>query len=356
MSRLRLLSVLVLAAACGSSDPVTSGSGSSADGGSGTGTGTASGTGTSTGTGTGVGSDGGSGLCQVIQVDSTRVRPEMLIVLDRSSSMRNQSNGIDRWTPSVAGLKVITTNLDTRVDFGLMAFPGAEACAPGTVQVPIEPMAAADISASLDGLQLIQSTPTAQTLEAARAVVAQGSADPEARGVGGTYVVLVTDGAPNCSDGQTGGGGGPDPVAVESTVAAITALAGDGVKTYVLAFGAATDAALATALDRMAVAGATGDTAHRPIENQAQIETEFGRIAGAALTCDLSLDAAVEDASYVAVTIDGSLVGLNDPNGWVLSADRTRITLQGSACAMLKDTTTNHAVKVEVRCTKVYLG
>jgi von Willebrand factor type A domain len=348
MSGLRLLSALVLAAACGSSDPVTSSGGSGADGGGGTGMGS--------GSGTGSGSDGGTGLCQVIQVDSTRVRPEMLIVLDRSSSMLNLLNGVDRWTPSVAGIKAITTNLDTRVDFGLMAFPGAQACAPGTVQVPIEPMAAADISASLDGLELIQSTPTAQTLEAARAAVAQGSADPEARGVGGTYIVLVTDGAPNCSDGQTGGGGGPDPVAVESTVAAISALAGDGVKTYVLAFGAANDAALATALDRMAVAGATGDTAHRPIENQNQIETEFGRIAGAALTCDLSLDAAVEDASYVAVTIDGNLVGLNDANGWVLSADRTRITLQGSSCAMLKDTTTNHAVKVEVRCTKVYLG
>jgi hypothetical protein len=66
---------------------------------------------------------GNSEVCEVQTVDSGRVTPDMLIVLDRSGSMRN--NGVNRWDPSVSALKTLSTSLGGSINFGLMAFPGA---------------------------------------------------------------------------------------------------------------------------------------------------------------------------------------------------------------------------------------
>jgi Mg-chelatase subunit ChlD len=377
-SRPLAYALLLTASACGTTDDGTSATTPSANSTGSTDAGTSSnatGSGSATGGGTNAGpsassayDDAGNQLCEIIKIDSGRVRPDMLLVLDRSNSM--QGNGVDRWTPSVAGIKAITRSLDDRVDFGLMAFPGrgtgavgtGQSCAAGTIEVPIGSGSAAAIANSLDGLQLVQSTPTAASLEAARTALTATTAQPVNVDVGSSpiaakYVVLVTDGAPNCSNGTTGGTrGGTDAAAVDATVAAVEALAAAGVKTYVLGFGTKTDPTLAAALDRMAQAGGTGDTSHRAIEDEAQIVSEFQRIAGDAVTCEFALATPPEDPAYVAVTLDGSLLRLGDANGWQLSADRKRISVQGSSCNALKDPAVKHAISVEVRCTKVNLG
>jgi Mg-chelatase subunit ChlD len=376
-SRPLAYALLLAASACGSTDDGTSAvttganSGGSSDGGAASSTTGTSSTGSSGSTGSSSSTavdDAGNQLCEIIKIDSGRVRPDMLLVLDRSNSM--QGNGVDRWTPSVSGIKAITRSLEDRVDFGLMAFPGrgtgaigtGQSCAAGTIEVPIASGNANAIATSLDGLQLIQSTPTAASLEAARTALTATSTQPTNLDVGSSpiaakYVVLVTDGAPNCTNGTTGGTrGGADTAAVDATVAAVEALAAAGIKTYVLGFGTKTDATLADALDRMAQAGDTGDTSHRAIEDEAQIVSEFQRIAGDAVTCDFALATPPENPAYVAVTLDGTLLSLGDANGWQLSADKKRITVQGSSCNALKDPAVKHAISVEVRCTKVNLG
>jgi hypothetical protein len=298
-------------------------------------------------------------LCQQFTIGSGRITPDMLIVLDRSSSMVDPFFGLDRWTPSVSGLKAITAELDDLIRFGLMAFPGRGSdftlgggmqCAPGTLEVPIALNTAPTIAASLDSLQLVQTTPTAPTLMAAHAVLGSGLAQLDTT-LSAKYVILVTDGAPNCSDGRAGGGGlGGDQAAVAASVAAIAAMQMDGIKTYVLGYGTESDPVLKAALDQMAQAGGTGDSAHRPIENEASLVQEFRRILGSAVSCDYALMTAPSDPNYVLVQLDGVKLDLNSPDGFALSDDRKRLTVVGAACTTLQSTSEPHMLTVKVEC------
>lgn len=144
--------------------------------------------------------------------------------------------GVDRWTPSVAAIKSITRELDKVIRFGLMAFPGrgtatgvglagafggGMSCAAGSLEVPLGMGMAGAIATSLDGLELVQSTPTAATLEAAHQVLGAGALDST---TAAKIVVLVTDGGPNCSDDPLGGLLGVDTAAVTASVNAIAAM------------------------------------------------------------------------------------------------------------------------------------
>jgi hypothetical protein len=295
----------------------------------------------------GAASSGGGGTCEGFSIENGLVTPDMLIVLDRSSSM--QSEGVDRWTPSVSGIKAITGELDDVIRFGLMAFPGrgsaggrgGMSCAPGTLEVPIALGAAPVIATSLDGLSLIQSTPTAATLQAAHAALgADGSAK---------YVILVTDGAPNCSNGRSGGG--QDPAAVAASVAAITAMNSAGIKTYVLGYDTQNDAELKAALDQMAQAGGTGAAAHRPIEDEAGLIQEFRSIVGmAAVGCTFELKTPPSDPNFVRAELDGMKLELDADDGFVLSPGLDVLTVQGAACTKLQSTTEQHTLSVSVEC------
>jgi hypothetical protein len=330
--------------------------------------------------------EGASNVCQKLQVDTGRVTPDMMIVLDRSGSMKNR--GVNRWDPSVAGLKAITASTEDAIRFGLMAYPGTGGtsaqpavdcstitdlvqqiscfamsgssggggtCSAGHVDVPIAATNAQAIARALDGMQPGGSTPTAATLEAAHQSLGSGAAplNPDVRNVSAKYVLLVTDGAPNCTGGSTGGG--QDAAAVAASVAAIKSMADDGIKTYVLGYDAQNDPTLAAALDMMAAAGGTGDAHYRPINDQASLQQEFSRIAGSAARCEYALAQAPRDPSFVRVTQDGATLAFGDANGWVISADRMKITLQGAACELMRGTEL-HALSVEVECERVTLG
>jgi Mg-chelatase subunit ChlD len=343
---------------------------------------------------TGSGGDGnGNGqVCEVQSVESGRVTPDMLIVLDRSGSMRN--NGVDRWAPSVSALKQITSSLGGSINFGLMTFPGMSAapppaptqncaaltdlleqiacfateaaggvanldtCVAGAVDVPIATNNGGAIASVLDRMRPEGATPTAVTLKAAHASIGSGLVALDDV-VKPKYVLLVTDGAPNCSTPQSTGGGGRggggfDNQAVEMSVGEITAMAKDGVKTYVIGYGTKSDAQLSAALDRMAQAGNTGDTQHHAIEDGNALLTEFQKIAGAAVGCDFALKKAPPDPSYVEVKIDGKQINLNDANGWTISSDRRRITLVGGACTAISSKE-QHLLSVRVLCERVVL-
>jgi len=61
--------------------------------------------------------------CGTANFRTQPVIPDMLIVLDRSGSMR--TGGVDRWGPSVAAVKSLTTTFQEQIGFGLMTFPYA---------------------------------------------------------------------------------------------------------------------------------------------------------------------------------------------------------------------------------------
>lgn len=318
------------------------------------------------GGGGGGGGSNGDG-CEVKTVRSNQITPEILIVLDRSTSM--QMDGHDRWTPSRNAVRQVTSALDRQINFGLMMFPGSGGgglggllgggvldCTPGRVDVPIGETTSDEIEAALSRARLIAGTPTAATLRAAHDALGSGLSQAD-QFQAGKYVLLVTDGAPNCHNGQLGSGfGGMDQAAVDDTVAAVRELAQDGIKTYVIGYDTKNDAALSAALDRMAVAGDTGDQHHRPVEDQQSLQAMLQEIAGGAISCAWALDSVPEDPSYVKVDVDGRQLNLNDPNGWRLDVKDgvATVTVQGSACDTLRSGG-EHTLHVEVTCEVVPL-
>src|SRR5690606_6346519 len=81
-------------------------------------------------------------ICESHAIESTSVVPDVMIVLDRSASMK-LAGGDNRWDPSVRGVQAVTTLFDTSMRFGLIAFPGTDgggvrdACRAGSLEVPV---------------------------------------------------------------------------------------------------------------------------------------------------------------------------------------------------------------------------
>jgi Mg-chelatase subunit ChlD len=305
-------------------------------------------------------------LCMSRTLESGRLAPDILIVLDRSLSMQAEN----RWAPSVMAVQQITSELQSRVGFGLMTFPGTSGgggggrggqgqdltCAPGTLNVPIGSNTAGMIANALNNMRPGGATPTAVTLAAAREEIEKLSVDPDAM-PRPKYVLLVTDGAPNCTDGLPPSGGmqtatgSLEPAQVDASITEIKALAKAGVKTYVLGYDTQNEATLKGALDRMAQAGATGDKEHRAVESQQTLVDQLRKITDLAITCDFELDGAVRDSSYVLVKLDGKQLNLGDDDGWTLSKDRKVVTVQGKSCDLLKQD--GHRITVSVECEQV---
>jgi Mg-chelatase subunit ChlD len=322
---------------------------------------------------------GGGGTCEAHDIGHGRIAPDILIVLDRSGSMRNRNT--DRWGPSVSALGTITSSLDDSVKFGLMVFPGEEdkaalmarcnalqdagdrqdcldsggdhTCAAGTVVVPVAAHTAMPIADALANMSPSGATPTAPSLAAAHAALGSGHNDNLDAAKGAKYVLLVTDGKPNCSVDQISSSGGTDPQAVMDSVARINEMTADEIKTYVLGYGTQNDAAATDALNQMARAGGTGDQAYRPINDEQGLLAEFEKITGSLISCDFALNTPAIDPSYVDVRLDDKQLILDDANGWSLSADHQRVTVQGSACSLLKAAT--HNLSVRVQCQKLVL-
>jgi von Willebrand factor type A domain len=294
-------------------------------------------------------------LCESFSVRGGRVVvPDVLIVLDRSSSMKR--GDVNRWDPSVSGLKAMTAALANGVRFGLMVFPGtsggndsASRCVPGSLEVPIALNNAAALASRLDTLGLAQSTPTAPTLEVAHIVLKTRRAERGST-LGPAYVILVTDGSPNCAvEGDVSFDAGGSPAAVEQTLRAIEAMSQDGIKTFVLGYDTERDPVLKPILDSLALVGATGDTAHRGVDNEMGLTAAFRDITGIAVGCAFNLSTAPR-ADHVSVSLAGAPLQGGDANGWSIGPDGRTLSIQGKACELLTLGDNAPVLEVGVRC------
>ena len=238
--------------------------------------------------------------------------PDVLVVLDRTTSMRlgpdgsfpdGSADGFHRskWNIAINALEGLTVSLQQNIRFGLELFPrendgcvtmaqrasGAEVANPmcewGEVLVSPQEMAAGDIAASIDVERtvLCQSSPIAGGLR-----VAGEELDRIWDQVRGQYVVLITDGQDTC-DGRAGG----------SPITAVQDLAERGISTYVIGFSSP-DGIDRSTLNHMACAGMTA--AGFP---SGCLEVHPGRyIAADADTAQLFM--AAEDAQSLDASLD----------------------------------------------------
>lgn len=311
---------LALCAACGSigGGDVTGGNGDGADGGAGGG--------------------GVSDECQQVEPIQmpTGDPADLFLVVDKSGSMEDPlETGQDKWPVMRDALNTVVQQYENGIRFGLMLYPVGDSCAAGDVDAQLAMQNAGPISGQLGGTYPEGGTPTHTTLAAARSYYA-GVTSPGAR-----YVLLATDGEPNCGDPND-----DEAPTVTESIAAIEALAGDSINTFVLGFGGNVNNYPAT-LQAMAAAGGTGDyfAANSPEELAAALGAIAGEVGLPSCSFRLDRDA---DGNDLIVYQDDELVG-QDPahqDGWDYDPGTNTVTFYGPSCdAILGGQTDN--VKIQ---------
>jgi hypothetical protein len=288
--------------------------------------------------------DSGCDLATPIMNEIIGDPPDMLLVVDVSGSMCSPLfESFPAMTSKLAIMKTALRNLveakEARINFGMMLFPAGGECGAGTVRNPIAPRNAAPIVATLNTLRdgifdcatmNTGATPTHISLDAALDYYATIPENPIGR-----YVLLATDGLPNCGAEQPDGS---TAETVDETVAAIEALHAAGIQTYVLGFGSGFSGGGA-ALSRMATAGGT----MRPYNasSAAELDTALDMIAAEILpaSCTIELSGPMRDPRLFQVSFDGGgLIPRNEAHtsGWDYDPATNTITFYGAECTQLQ--------------------
>lgn len=358
--------VFAWAGGCDSSRPPVSGGGSQSSGGNASSGGEvfATDAGPSVPPGCGTTPDGTQ--CGCLDVPLFGDPPTIYFVLDRSGSMAAS----DKWNQVRVTIGKIMRSLGPRAKFGAAMFPGlasSDICAPGaeilSVRAGDAPSSGVDgptTTALLAATRVLPNggTPTGATLEVVRSRLASAP--------GKVYVILATDGAPNCNENAKCGfdscqvnieevpgcpkegplnccedpNGNPENCNDESaTLDAIDSLATTGRPVYVVGLPGADP--YANLLDRMAVAGGTAlPTSPRYFAVNAASEpvmlAALKKIAAKiTATCTFELQQAPQSATNVNVYLDDVVLPYEPVDGWTIT-DRT-VTLVGDACARVQN-------------------
>jgi hypothetical protein len=283
--------------------------------------------------------------------------------------------GQSKWATVLAELQRLVVALGPRANYAAAVFPDRrlDGCSPGIEVFPATPgvrSVRGDAPAGtfgpheqafLNALALrapAGGTPTAATLtQLAPAITAIA---------GKTFVILATDGGPNCNPNLTcptsdkcteniddapgcpsGGlpnccldptwGGGQGCLDSDATQAAVGAIAAAGVPVFVI--GVPQSEPYRETLNKLAEAGGTAlsgmleyyaASSSDPSGLLAALSKIAAQITG---TCTLTLDQAPPDPSLVNVFFDDQPLHQAGPDGWTLSG--TTVTVLGASCTAI---------------------
>jgi hypothetical protein len=358
-----LLLLLSALAAC-NDQPAVSGNNTGGRGGSGAGGGGTSGGGSS-GTGGGQGgapSDAGFSLdlppvggmtgtdtgpaaderqCGLDTYNLVRVPPQVVLVLDRSSSMNRMPTGATMpdatlWKDARAAVDQVLMSTQSGIHWGLQLFPVPTGCQVAAApEVPVKVDNYMPILMKVDELMTnntvtgMGGTPTdTAVINATRYLQGLMSANPK-------YLVLATDGEPTCAAGSSVGNGH------DAALAAITAAVTAGFKTYVIGIAISPTSNGHTTLNDMATAGGVprNDAMFKyyPAGNRADLVAALNTITGQVTNCVFPLSRPPPVPDNVKVTVDGMRVEPSMTDGWsYTNAQMTAIQFNGPACEAIK--------------------
>jgi len=290
-----------------------------------------------------------NGECARQDFDLARTPAEILIVLDRSGSMKETpsgSKGASKWDLVVPGVNEVVTATDATVSWGLKVFPEGEGseCIAGSVTSAI-PVAIAAANAGAVTAQVTATTPEGNgtpTGDAIKAAVAylKTLTDPNPK-----FILLATDGEPSCA-GTSKDASDARAYAVQ----AVTDAASKGFKTVVV--GVATTKSSATrALNDMAVAGqmARADTDPAATKfylasTKDELVQSLEQITGQVSSCVFDLTTKPPDPGNIAVHVNDQKAPQDTTrmNGWdYTSSNFLQIEVYGSWCDQIKAATSN---------------
>lgn len=309
----------------------------------------------------GCGQQESGAFCDCVDAPLFADPPNMYFVLDKSGSMQDQ----DKWDTVRITVANVLRQVASRANFGVSLFPGGDGqicsnAAEETIPItPGDPPSKKDgklttlfLSATRD-IRPSGATPTAGALAFAKSKLATAK--------GKSFVVLATDGGPNCDaaanctaatcipniEGASGCTPSVNccapPVGIaencldaDATVKAAEALAAVGIPVYVI--GIPGSGPYADVLNRIADGGGTaqtGATKYFAVSNadQTTLLATLKQIAAKIVaTCSFKLKAPPADENLVNVYFDEAVLP-KDPgggNGWSITGDT--LTLEGGAC------------------------
>jgi len=304
--------------------------------------------------------DDGS-YCDCVDTPLFTDPPNMYFVLDRSGSMQEDN----KWGAVRVVVAQILRGLGPRANFGATLFPGSDTdqcSAPKEVLTisPGDPPGADDgpttkrlLSATLTPPG--GGTPTAEALRSVFPIVKAAK--------GKTFVILATDGGPNCNPNVACGvdqcqpniegdqnclpsgpncctpttGGYESCLDSAATVSAVSALKSAGIPVYVIGLPGSGNPIYASLLDTLASAGGTAlptSPKYYRVDstNSGVLLTALKKIAAQIVaTCEFKLTMAPAQANKVNVYFDEVVVPADPVNGWKIEGQT--VTLLGDSCA-----------------------
>lgn len=318
-------------------------------------------------------------LCGNLVIPVIVERPNLYFVIDRSGSMEDGIPGskLDKYQSARLAIRDVLQVIGHRVNYGAAVYPFAggtiEGCNAGG---QVFPTVAGDpgtyakagklgptLTALLNTLAQLGpwgGTPTSATLTALAPTL---KALP-----GKTFVVLATDGGPNCNantsctagqcipnieglslngvdctpsfnccDSTKVPGGQLNCLDASVSELAVLDLAQAGIATYVV--GMPGSEAYAAVLDKLALAGGTARPApplYYQVADASALSSSLQEIGvQVAISCTVDLDTEPPDPKLVNVYFDTTLVPSSDVDGWKWTGP-TQLELVGPACDTLK--------------------
>lgn len=275
--------------------------------------------------------------CGLVKFTLERVPPDVLIVLDKSGSMRDLAKGLlgcifgqcnSKWTDMKEALRSTVIATEATIDWGVKLFPTDDACGVADqVAAPVAPRNAAAVNAAIAAQTPSGLTPTRFAIEGAGRYL-MGLTSPNPR-----FIVLATDGLPNC------GGPEQDEADDAATIMAVANITAAGIPVFVIGVGTLGDGD--ATLSAMAQAGGkprAATPAYYPVTTSADLSAALSVIGGQIVSCTLPIRQP-PDPSNIAVDADGNRVPHSATDGWEYGAGMTTIQLHGSWCTSYQNGT-----------------
>lgn len=305
----------------------------------------------------------GGDACADIDVNFTKQKPTVVLLVDQSSSMDTDfppGSGTSRWNVLRDALVDpdggIVKRLESDVSFGLTLysyFVGDPTC-PRTTNVSHTFGNYKAIFDTYADASPVDNTPTAESIMSVVGFDDAGVLNPNGLAAavtgGPKIVVLATDGDPDtCACPTCNGDQPPRDFVVWAAQRAFDA----GVRTYVISVGAEIDEAHQQQVANVGLGFAANAGDASPLfrtNNRQQLVDALNQIILGARSCKFQLNGVVQTGteSQGTVVLNGTTLTFGDPNGWKLNGS-TELELVGAACTTVK-TTTEAQLSVRFPC------
>jgi Mg-chelatase subunit ChlD len=313
--------------------------------------------------------------CGTSPFEATQREVNVLLVIDKSGSMADTPEGFsdDKWTALKSALRTALDRSKNDMAFGLELFPNPRKCempegSDMDVTVHAGSTSMPKIMDKLNKVLPDGGTPTAVALERALEYFTSGEG---AALEGDRYVLLATDGGPNCNQGEDCGtdectvnldgqcpeqvtnccdpdeaGEGAQEYCLDEarTLEAIEALAAAGIPTFVVGIPGSEE--YADSLDKMAEAGGAANPEAPPsyfavsasggVGGLASVLTDI--TAGLITTCRFQLESDPPDLDRLNVEVDGETLPQAGEDGWEIdfSTSPPTIEVKGATCETIE--------------------